>query len=243
MYAVTRLKPRLAEDISYPRWRLTLEQGRGVSEQGSEYTVIGVISDGAELNQAVKDVRELGVGSDDLTVILKRQDPDEPEPFPEGTRYIVVPDDRRGLEVPIGFGIAFIVLGIFFAISTPSIGVPTLMVFISLAAILFAGSFTRVGVTPILTEMEAPREEAGSWNDQFEMGKVLIFASTRERRLIRPIREAMQRSGATYYIVDRRLEPRAVHQALLRRSGVRRASDPGVGEKGASVEEAREGTR
>jgi len=223
-----------------------LEEGRGVSERGSEYTVIGVISDGAELNQAVRDIRELGVGSDDLTVILKRQNPDEPEPFPEGTRYIVVPDDRRGLEVPIGFAIAFIVFGVFFAISTPSIGIPTLMVFISLAAILFAGSFTRVGVTPILTEMEAPREEAGSWNDQFEMGKVLVFASTRERRLIRPIREALQRNGAMYYIEDRRLEPRAVHQAILRRSG-QRGRDPGVGGRfAANVEEpreAREGTR
>jgi hypothetical protein len=78
-----------------------------------------------------------------------------------------------------------------------------------------------VGIAPILTEMEAPPEEAGTWNDQFEMGKVLVFASTRERRLLRPIREALQRGGATYYIVDRRLEPRAVHQATLHRVGER----------------------
>jgi hypothetical protein len=190
-------------------------------EQDSWYTVIGVINDGAELNQAVKEIRDLGVGRDDLTVILKREDVSEPEPFPEGTRYIVVPADRRGLEVPIGFAIAFIVFGILFAITTPAIGIPTFIVFLSLAAILFAGSLTRVGVAPILTEMEAPPEEAGNWNDQFEMGKVLIFASTRERRLLRPIREALQRGGAMYYIVDRRLEPRAVHQATLHRVGAR----------------------
>jgi hypothetical protein len=192
---------------------------REVLEHDSWYTVVGVINDGAELNQAVTEFRDLGVGRDDLTVVLKREDPGEPEPFPEGTRYIVVPGDKRGLEVPIGFAIAFIVFGIFFAVTTPAIGIPTLMVFVSLAAILFTGSLTRVGVSPILTEMEAPPEEAGTWNDQFEMGKVLIFASTRERRLLRPMREALQRVGAMYYIVDRRLEPRAVHQATLQRSG------------------------
>ncbi len=194
-------------------------EGREMPEQGSWYTVVGVINDGAELNQAVKEIRDLGVGRDELTVILKREDVGEPEPFPEGTRYIVVPGDKRGLEVPLGFAIAFIVFGIFFALTTPAIGVPTLIVFVSLAAILFAGSLTRVGVSPILTEMEAPSEEAGTWNDEFEMGKVLVFASTRERRLLRPIREALQRGGAMYYIVDRRLEPRAVHQATLHRAG------------------------
>lgn len=219
-----------------------MEIGREVPERGSEYTVVGVISDGAELNQAVREIRDLGVGRDDLTVILKREELDQPEPFPEGTRYIVVPGDGRGLEVPIGFAIAFIIFGIFFAISTPAIGVPTLLVFVSLAAILFAGSFTRVGVSPILTEMEAPSEEAGTWNDEFEMGKVLIFASTPERRLIRPIREALQRSGAMYYIVDRRLEPRAVHQAVLRRSG-ERVTESSVAEPAGEAREAREGTR
>jgi hypothetical protein len=195
-----------------------LEEGR---EQAPWYTVVGVIDDGAGLNQAVTEIRELGVGRDDLTVILKREDMSEPEPFPDGTRYIVVPADRRGLEVPIGFAIAFIIFGILFAITTPAIGIPTLMVFLSLAGILFVGSLTRVGVSPILTQMEAPSDEAGTWNDQFELGKVLIFASTRERRLLRPIREAMQRGGAMYYIVDRRLEPRAVHQATLHRVGER----------------------
>jgi len=207
---------------------------REAPEQIPEYTVVGVINDGVELNQAVMEIRELGVDRDDLTVILKREDPSEPEPFPEGTRYIVVPGDKRGLEVPLGFAIAFIVFGILFAITTPAIGIPTLMVFVSLAAILFVGSLTRVGVTPILIEMGAPSEEAGIWNDDFELGKVLIFASTRERRLLRPIREALQRAGATYYIVDRRLEPRAVHQAILRRSGERDAGESVVDRSGSA---------
>ena len=196
-------------------------EGREAPERVPEYTVIGVIDDGTGLNQAVKEIRDLGVDRDDLTVVLKREDMSEPEPFPEGTRYIVVPGDKRGLEVPIGFAISFIVLGILFAVTTPAIGIPTLMVFISLAGILFVGSLTRVGVAPILTEMEAPPEEAGTWNDQFEMGKVLVFASTRERRLLRPVREALQRGDAMYYIVDRRLQPRAVHQATLNRVGER----------------------
>jgi hypothetical protein len=200
-------------------------EGREAPERVPEYTVVGVINDGVELNQAVRELQELGVDRDDLTVILKREDTSEPEPFPEGTRYIVVPGDKRGLEVPIGFAIAFIVFGVLFAITTPAIGIPTLMVFVSLAAILFVGSLTRVGVTPILIEMGAPSEEAGIWNDDFEMGKVLIFASTSERRLLRPIREALQRGGAMYYIVDRRLEPRAVHQATLKRAGERGAGE------------------
>ena len=202
-----------------------LVEGPEVQEQGSWYTVVGVMDDGTGLNQAVQEVRELGVDRDDLTVVLKRVDFSEPEPFPEGTRYIVVPADRRGLEVPLGFAVAFIVFGIFFALTTPAIGIPTLLVFVSLAIILFAASLTRVGVNPILMEMEAPQEEADSWNDQFEFGKVLVFASTRERRLLRPIREAMQRGGAIYYIVDRRLEPRAVHPATLHRTGGRQAEE------------------
>ena len=214
------VKPRVYGQGGSPCGGNVLE-GREAPERVPEYTVIGVIDDGTGLNQAVKEIRDLGVDRDDLTVILKREDMSEPEPFPEGTRYIVVPGDKRGLEVPIGFAISFIVLGILFAITTPAIGIPTLIVFVSLAAILFAGSLTRVGVTPILTEMEAPSEEAGTWNDEFEMGKVLVFASTRERRLLRPIREALQRGGAMYYIVDRRLEPRAVHQATLHRVGER----------------------
>lgn len=187
--------------------------------QATEYTVVGIIDDGARLNAAVREIRELGVGKDDMTIILKRQNPDEAEPFPDDTRYIVVPDDRRGLGVPLGFAISFLILGFFFALTTPSIGIPTFMVFVSLAAILFAGSFSRVGAMPIITDMESPREEGGTWNDAFEMGKVLVFAVTRERRLIRPIREALQANGAAYYIIDRRLEPRAVAQATLHRAG------------------------
>ena len=197
-------------------------EGREAPEPVPEYTVVGVLNDGVELNQAVKELQDLGVDRDDLTVILKREDQSEQEPFPEGTRYIVVPGDKRGLEVPIGFAIAFIIFGALFAITTPAIGIPTFMVFVSLAAILFAASLTRVGIDPLLTEMEAPHEEAGTWNGEFEFGKVLVFASTRERRLLRPVREALQRNGAMYYIVDRRLEPRAVHQATLHRSGGRR---------------------
>lgn len=202
-----------------------MAEGREAPEQAPWYTVVGVIEDGAGLNQAVTEIRELGVGRDDLTVVLKRENADETEPFPEGTRYIIIPSDRRGLEVPIGFAISFIILGIFFAITTPAIGIPTFVVFVSLAAILFAASLTRVGIDPLLTEMEAPYEEAGTWNGEFEQGKVLVFASTRERRLLRPIREALQRSDAMYYIVDRRLEPRAVHQATLHRSGGRRVDE------------------
>jgi hypothetical protein len=206
-----------------------LERGQDVPEAVSEetispesrpeYTLVGIVEDGAALNRAVKQIQELGVGRDDLTVVLKRKDPDENEPFPEGTLYIVVPDDRRGLEVPVGFAVAFIVLGAFFAIAVPSIGVSTFLVFLSLAAILLAGSFTRVGVQPILTDMEAPREEAGAWNDAFEVGSVLVFATTTERRLLRPVREALQANGASFYIVDRRLEPRAVGQAVMHRAG------------------------
>jgi hypothetical protein len=206
-----------------------LERGRDVPEAVSEetnsseglqteYTVIGIMEDGAGLGRAVQEIQDLGVSTDDLTVILKREDPGEPQPFPEGTRYIVVPDDRRGLEVPVGFAVAFLLFGFFFAVAVPSIGIPTLLVFVSLAAILLAGSFTRVGVQPILTDMEAPREESGAWNDQFEVGDALVFAVTPERRLIRPIREAMQAGGSTYYIVDRRLEPRAVGQAVMHRA-------------------------
>jgi hypothetical protein len=206
-----------------------LETGRDVPEaaseetssegRGPEYTVIGIMEDGPALNRAIEEIRDLGIGRDDLVVVLKREDPGQTEPFLEGTRYIVVPDDRRGLEVPIGFAVAFVLLGLFFAIVVPSIGIPAFLVFVSLAAILLAGSFTRVGAQPILTDMGAPREESGAWNDEFEMGSVLIFATTAERRLIRPTRETMQAGGATYYIVDRWLEPRAVGQAVMHRAG------------------------
>src|SRR5918912_666561 len=110
------------------------------------------------------------------------------------------------------------IAGSLFAVTTPAIGVPTFLVFISLSAILLAGSFIRVGVQPILTEMQAPREESGAWNDQFEQGKVLIFAITQQRQLIRPIREILQAGGAYYYITDRRLEPPAGGPAVMHRA-------------------------
>src|SRR3712207_8127739 len=99
-------------------------EGREAPELVPEYTVVGVIDDGTQLNQAVKEIRDLGVDRDDLTVILKREDLGEPEPFPKDTRYIVIPADKRGLEVPIGFAIAFIIFGVLFAITTPAIGIP-----------------------------------------------------------------------------------------------------------------------
>lgn len=83
-----------------------MERGRDVPEAVSEetvsperrpeYTVVGILEDGAALNRAVKEIQDLGVGGDDLTVILKREDPEENEPFPEGTLYIVVPTTAGG---------------------------------------------------------------------------------------------------------------------------------------------------
>src|ERR671916_683281 len=177
MYAVGRLSAPCRAVYDPSLEVRVLVEGPEVQERGSWYTVVGVIDDGTGLNQAVTEVRELGVDRDQLTVVLKRVDASEPEPFPEGTRYIIIPADRRGLEVPLGFAIAFIVFGIFFAITTPAIGIPTLMVFVSLAAILVAGTLGRVGVDPILMEMGAPQEEADTWNGEFEKGKVLVFAS------------------------------------------------------------------
>lgn len=73
-----------------------MAEGREVPEQAPWYTVVGVIDDGSQLNQAVTEVRELGVDRDDLTVVLKREDFSQAEPFPEGTRYIVVPGTSAG---------------------------------------------------------------------------------------------------------------------------------------------------
>ena len=198
----------------------TLSEAPGVlSERESGYTVVGILDDGVGLNQAVSDLRELGITGDDLTVILKRGDPDVPEPFPEGTRYIVVPDDLRGLEIPIGFAAIFVVASLLFAFTAPGIGTMVFVFFSVVAAILAAGAFTSVGVDPILMEMEAPSEDAGAWNDAFERGKVLLFASTADRRALRPIWEALQRQGADFYIVERRLEPQPTSGATLRRAG------------------------
>jgi hypothetical protein len=189
------------------------------SERASEYTVVGIMNDGTELNQAVLDLRELGLSGEDLTVVLKRQEPDESEPFPEGTRYIIVPDDLRGLEIPIGFAIIFTISGLLFAFTTPAIGALVFVFFIALATILVAGVFTRVGVDPILIDMEVPADDSELWNDEFEKGKVLVFANTTRRSTLRPIWEALKRQGADFYIVKRRLEPQPVSGAILRWAG------------------------
>ena len=48
-----------------------LAEGREAREQAPWYTVVGVIDDGSQLNQAVTAVRELGVDRDDLTVVFR----------------------------------------------------------------------------------------------------------------------------------------------------------------------------
>jgi hypothetical protein len=195
------------------------ETSNAAAERGSDYTVVGILSDGAGLNEAVRDLRKLGIDGEDLTVILKRENPDEPEPFPEGTRYIVVPDDSRGLEIPIGFAVVFAITSLIFAFTAPGLGVVVFIIFMALASMLVVGAFTRVGVDPILIDMEVPAEESGAWNEEFEKGKVLVFANTADRRALRPIWEALRRQGAEFYIFERRLEPQAVSGAALHWAG------------------------
>ena len=190
-----------------------------LSKEEAGYTVVGILEDGTGLNQAVSDLRGLGITGDDLTVVLKRGDPDVPEPFPEGTRYIVVPDDLRGLEIPIGFAVIFVVASLLFAFTAPGIGTMVFVFFSVMAAILAAATFTSVGVDPILMEMEAPPEDSGAWNDAFESGKVLLFASTADRRALRSMWEALQRQRADFYIIERRLEPQPTSGATLHRTG------------------------
>jgi hypothetical protein len=197
-----------------------LSEAWGVeTNQGSEYTVVGVIDDGTELNQAVASLRELGVTGEDLTVVLKRQDPDELEPFAEGTRYIVVPDDSRGLVIPIGFAAIFAVAALLFAFTAPGIGTLVFVFFIALATILAAGAFTRVGADPILIQMEVPAEDAELWNEEFERGRVLVFASTTDRQTLRPMWKTLRGLGAEFYVVERRLVPQPVSGATLRWAG------------------------
>jgi hypothetical protein len=197
-------------------------------KQVLEYTVVGIVDDGAELNQAVSDLKQLGINGEDLTVVLKRKDPDEPEPFPEGTRYIVVPDDYRGLVIPIGFAAIFTVSGLLFAFTAPGLGTMVFIFFMALAAILAAGAFIRVGVDPILTDMEVPAEDSVLWNDEFEKGKVLVFASTTDRDNLRPIWEALRRQGADFYTLKRRLEPQPVSGAVLHWAGEEEESEERV---------------
>jgi hypothetical protein len=198
------------------------------TEQGPEYTVVGLVEDGSGLNELVSDLRELGITGEALTVILKRSDPDEPEPFPEGTRYIVVPDDYRGLVIPIGFAAIFTVSGLLFAFTAPGLGTMVFIFFMALAAILAAGAFIRVGVDPILTDMEVPAEDSVLWNDEFEKGKVLVFASTTDRDNLRPIWEALRRQGADFYTLKRRLEPQPVSGAVLHWAGEEEESEERV---------------
>ena len=191
----------------------------GAAGQAPEYTVVGIVNDGAELNRVVSDLRSLRINGEDLTVVLKREAPDEPEPFPEGTRYIVVPDDYRGFAIPIGFAAVFLVTALLFAFTAPGVGTLVFIFFTALATILAAGAFIRVGVDPILIDMEVPAGDSDLWNDEFEKGKVLVFASTTDRRSLRPIWEALRKQGADFYIIERRLKPQPVSGAVLHWAG------------------------
>jgi hypothetical protein len=198
------------------------------AEQAPEYTVIGIVNDGAELNRVVSDLRTLRIDGEDLTVVLKREVPDEPEPFPEGTRYIVVPDDYRGFAIPIGFAAIFLVTALLFAFTAPGVGTLVFIFFTAMATILAAGAFTRVGVDPILIDMEVPAGDSDLWNEEFEKGKVLVFASTTDRRTLRPIWDALRKQGADFYIVERRLKPQPVSGAVLRWAGEEESSEESV---------------
>jgi hypothetical protein len=191
----------------------------GTTGQVPEYTMVGIVNDGAELNKVVSDLRTLGIVGEDLTVVLKREAPDEPEPFPEGTRYIVVPDDYRGFAIPIGFAAVFLVTALLFAFTAPALGTLVFIFFTAMATILVAGAFTRVGVDPILIDLEVPAGDSDLWNDEFEKGKVLVFASTTDRRTLRPIWEALREQGADFYVLERRLKPQPVSGAVLRWAG------------------------
>ena len=179
------------------------------------FTVVAVMEDGTDLSQAISDLNDAGIGGENLTVVLKRPDPEEPEPFPDGARYIVIPDDSRGLELAIGFAAVFAVSALLFAFTTPSIGLVLFLFFIVLAALLAVSSFVRVGVVPILIDMEAPAEESGLWNDEFEKGKVLLFASTQSRQDLKPVWRIFQDQGIYFDVIGARLEPRPVSQAVL----------------------------
>lgn len=192
------------------------------------HTLVGIMDDDTGVNLAVMNLREAGISSDSLTVILKREDPDEPEPFPEGTRYIVIPDDSRGLELAIGVAVVFVISGLLFALTTPAIGAVLFLFFIALAAILVVGSFSKVGVMPILIDVEAPAEESGFWNEEFENGKVLLLASTENRQILEVAWGVLQTQGVHFDVVGRRLKPQPVNKAVLhwaRAGGDRRVEE------------------
>lgn len=205
------------DDAGFLGDRVRLDQtGDSASRQDTWITMVAIMDDGADLSQTITDLKDLGVADDDLTVILKRPDPDELEPFPQGTRYIVVPDDSRGLELAVGFAGIFVVSGLLFAFTTPRLGPVLFLFFITLAAVLAAACFVRVGVMPILIDVEAPAEESGFWNDEFEKGRVLLFASTYDRRILRQACEILEEQDVYYDIVGRRLDPGPVSGAVLR---------------------------
>ena len=181
----------------------------------SWHTLVGIMDDDAGVNQAITDLRGAGITMDGLTVILKREDPSEPEPFPEGTRYIVVPNDYRGLELTIGVAALFVISALLFAFTTPAIGASLFLFFATLAALLVVGSFTKVGVMPILIDVEAPAEESGYWNEEFENGKVLVFASTENRRALESAWEVLHGQGVHFDVVEQRLKPQPVSSAVL----------------------------
>ncbi len=185
------------------------------SKQDSCHTLVGIMEDDASVNQAILNLREAGIIADNLTVILKRGDPNHPEPFPQGTRYIVIPDDNRGLELAIGVAVVFVISGLLFAFTTPAIGASLFLFFIALAAILVVGSFSKVGVMPILIDVEAPAEESGFWNEEFENGKVLLFASTEDRQILESAWAVLQKQGVRFDVVGRRLKPQPVNEAVL----------------------------
>ena len=191
------------------------ERREAEPRRDSWHTLVGIMDDDAGVNQAINDLREAGITMDGLTVILKREDPDEPEPFPEGTRYIVVPDDSRGLELTIGVAALFVVSALLFAFTTPAIGASLFLFFATLAALLVVGSFTKVGVMPILIDVEAPAEESGYWNEEFENGKVLLFASTEDSRALASAWEVLQVQGVHFDVVGQRLRPQPVGPAAL----------------------------
>jgi hypothetical protein len=192
-----------------------LNGSRSAERKNSWHTVIAIMDDDAGVNQAVLNLRESGITSDSITVILKREDPDRPEPFPEGTRYIVIPDDSRGLELAIGVAVVFVISGLLFAFTTPAIGLSLFLFFIALAAILVVGTFSKVGVMPILIDVEAPAEESGFWNEEFENGKVLLFADTEDRQILESAWKILQRQRVHFDVVGQRLKPRPVNEAVL----------------------------
>jgi hypothetical protein len=192
-----------------------LNGSRSAERKNSWHTVVGIMDDDAGVNQAILNLREAGITSDSLTVILKREDPNRPEPFPEGTQYIVIPDDSRGLELAIGVAVVFVISGLLFAFTTPAIGLSLFLFFMALAAILVVGSFSKVGVMPILIDVEAPAEESGFWNEEFENGKVLLFANTEDRQILESAWEILQRQGVHFDVVGQRLKPQPVNEAVL----------------------------